>query len=237
MSAPRPWTVLPHGPIVELGNNLRAVEGTLPSGNLPRRMLIAKRADGRLLFYNAIPLAEGDMRSLEAFGTPSFLAVPNAFHRLDIHAFKQRYPGLQLLCPAAIRGQVQKTAPVNGDLTDFPADPLVNLVPVRGTKIGEPILVVRSTGATALGFGDLVMNIVQARGLDGLLFKLLGSIGGPRVTRIARLLMVADRAAVRAHPEELAALPDLTLLVPTHGQIIDHRAPEVLRGIALALSR
>jgi hypothetical protein len=79
------------------------------------------------------------------------------------------------------------------------------------------------------------MNLTEAKGLDGLLFKLLGSVGGPRVTRIARLLMVTNRADVRAHLEELAALPGLTCLVPSHGEIVDQDPAAVLRRVATAL--
>jgi len=235
MKAPRPWTVLPHGPVVELGINLRTVEGRLPSGNVPRRMSIARRSDGRLAFYNAIPLAEPEMQAIEAFGTPSFLVVPNGLHRLDIHAFKERYPGLQVLCARAVRPQVEKNVAVDGDTADFPEDPDVQLVTMRGTKTDEPVLVVKSGEAVALGFGDLIMNLVHLKGLDGLLFKLLGSVGGPRVTVIGRLMVVADRAAVRAHLEELAALPGLAFLVPSHGEVVERDAAAVLRRIAATL--
>jgi hypothetical protein len=235
MRRPRPWTVLPHGPLVELGPALLAVEARLPSGHVPRRMLVARRSDGDLAFYNAIPLAEQEMRAVDSFGRPGFLIVPSGLHRLDLHAFKERYPALQILCPAPIRAQVEKAVPIDGDLALFPADPAVALVPVRGTKTEEPVLVVRGDGSTALGFGDLVMNLVELGGLDGLLFKLLGSVGGPRVTPIAKRFIVRDRAAVRQHLEELAELPGLALLVPTHGEIVSRDAAGVLRKIAAEL--
>ncbi len=233
MKSPRPWTVLPHGPFVALGSNLKAVEGHLPSGHVPRRMMVARRADGRLLFFNAVPLAEPAMRELEAFGSPSFLVVPNGFHRLDIHAFKERYPGVLVLCPTAVREAVAAKVTVGGSIADFPDDPIVRLVPARGTKIGEPILFVRGEdGSTAVGFGDRVMNLPSVAGFDGFLFKLLGSVGGPRVTAIARMLMLSDRSALREHLLELAGLPGLRYLVPTHGEIVSEDASGVLRKVA-----
>src|SRR6266702_2370426 len=96
---PRPWTVLPHGPLEKLEPNLWAVEGTIrmPAGELSRRMCIARLGDGRLLLMNGVPLREEAMREVEAFGKPSFLLVPNGYHRLGIAAFKQRYPQLRVL--------------------------------------------------------------------------------------------------------------------------------------------
>jgi len=139
-----------------------AVEGTLPRGSIPRRMLIARRSDGRLVFYNAIPLDEEEMRSLEAFGKPSFLVVPNGFHRLDIHGIQGALPRNAALCALwRFARRFATAAAVNGDVTDLPQDPNVSLIPVHGTKIGEPVLVVKSDGTTAIGFGDLLMNLTE----------------------------------------------------------------------------
>ena len=114
MSAPRPWTVVAHDPIEQHEDNLWSVASALPSGSLRRRMAIGKLADARLVFYNAVPLREPEMKAIEAWGTPAFLIVPNAFHRLDIHAFKTRYPAMKLLCPAPAAPGVRKVAAVDG---------------------------------------------------------------------------------------------------------------------------
>jgi hypothetical protein len=233
---PRPWTVLPHGPVVSLAANLRSVEGTLPTGHVPRRMAVARRSDGRLIFYNAIPLDPEEMAALEAWGTPSFLLVPNPFHRLDLHAFKERYPGIQVLCTASIRAQVSKVVAVGGDLGNLPPDPDIEAVVARGTQEREVLLRVRSGGETSLCFSDLVMNLKHLAGFDGFLLGLLGSVGGPRVTRIAKMVLVKDRAAVRAHLDELASIPGLARLIPSHGDVIEADAAGVLRGIAAKLA-
>lgn len=235
MSFPRPWTVLPHGPVVSHAANLRSVEGTLPTGHVPRRMAVARRSDGRLIFYNAIPLDPEEMAALEAWGTPSFLLVPNPFHRLDLHAFKERYPGILVLCPDAIRAQVSKAVAVNGNLGDLPADPDIEAIVARGTKDREVLLRVRSESGTSLCLADLVMNLKHLAGFDGFVLGLLGSVGGPRVTAIAKMVLVKDRAAVRAHLEELASIPGLARLIPSHGEVIDSDAAGVLRGVAAKL--
>src|SRR5258706_8421016 len=92
------WTVLDHAPIEKLTENAWSVSGVMPGGN-QRRMTIARRSDGKLVIHNAIALGDAEMKELEAFGRPSYLVVPNGFHRQDAIIYKQRYPELVVLCP------------------------------------------------------------------------------------------------------------------------------------------
>src|SRR6266567_4702633 len=108
MAKPRPWTVLPHEPLEKLEDNLWTVAGRLPHGGMNRRMSVVRLAGGRLVLHNAAPLAEPAMRELEAFGAPTVLVVPNGFHRLDVHAWKERYPRLCVVCPPESRLRVSK---------------------------------------------------------------------------------------------------------------------------------
>src|SRR5262245_31205316 len=121
--APRPWIVLPHGPLEHLEENLRCVEGRVPSLPFGRRMSIIKRADGSLLFHNAVPLEEPLMKELEQWGEPKVLVIPNGFHRLDVHAFKARYPGMRAICPAPTHDRVAEKVQVDGHLESLAADP------------------------------------------------------------------------------------------------------------------
>src|SRR5690349_21746025 len=114
MANPRPWTVLPHEPFEKLEDNLWTVAGRLPHGSMNRRMSAVRLGDGRLVLHNAVPLAEPAMRELEAFGTPSLLVVPNGFHRLDVHAWKERYPRLTVVCPPPSRLRVARAVAVDG---------------------------------------------------------------------------------------------------------------------------
>ncbi|HYQ80929.1 MAG TPA: hypothetical protein VEP68_05475 [Anaeromyxobacteraceae bacterium] len=230
--APRPWTVLRHDPIVELEPNLWAVESDLPLGPVRRRMSVVRRADGGLLFHNAIPLAEEWMRRLEAFGRPAVLVVPNGLHRLDIHAFKARYPRLRVHCPAEAHRRVAAVIPVDGHWDDLPPDPDVRADPLPGSRFGEAALVVRSGERVSLLFGDTVMNLPRLPGLQGLVWHLLGSTCRPRVTPVTRLLSVSDPHRLSAHLAGLADLPGLTRLVVSHGTIVEEDAPGALRAVA-----
>jgi hypothetical protein len=239
MAAPRPWTVLPHGPLEKLEENLWAVTGALPRGPLGRRMAVVRLGDGRLVFHNGVPLAPPAMAELEAWGRPAFLVVPNRFHRLDVHAWKARYPDLRLVCPAVARPHVAKVAEVDGDLSALPADPRLQAIPLAGMKMQEAPLLVRSgpSRRATLVFGDVLFNVAHQPGAGGLLLRLVGSSGGPRVTPIGRLFAVRDRRALAADLERLAATPDLVRLLPSHGDDVTSDAPGVLRGVARDLAR
>jgi hypothetical protein len=232
MRAPRPWTVLSHGPIERLEENLRAVEAALPRGAVRRRMSIVRLADGQLVFLNAVPLEPGAMAELERWGEPAFLVVPNRLHRLDLHAWKARYPRCAIVCPRPAAPHVAAIVAVDGDLDALPRDRALRSEALDGTRSAEPVLAVTSGSRTSLLFGDAVMNLPHLPGLEGLLLRLIGSTGGPRVTLPARVIQVADRRALAAHLARLAETPGLARLVPSHGAIVDDDAAGVLRAVA-----
>jgi len=124
---------------------------------------------------------------------------------------------------------------VDGTLDALPPDPALEVQLLDGTRAREAALVVRGPGGASLLFGDAVMNLPHLPGVEGLLLRVLGSTGGPRVTRLARLLLVADRRALAAHLARLAAIPGLARLVPSHGAMVAERPAEVLREVAARL--
>jgi hypothetical protein len=238
MATPRPWTVLPHGPLERLEDNLWAVSGTLPRGAMNRRMAIVRLADGALVFHNAVPLEEATMREVAALGRPAFLVVPNRVHRLDAFAFKQRHPGLRVVCPARSRRDVEARVAVDGTLDALPRDPALTAIPLEGSRWGEAALLVRSASGTraTLVFADTVMNVPDSKGLSGTFLRLLGTSGGPRVTGIARLFTVGDRRALAMHLHRLADTPGLVRLTVSHGVDVTEDAPAVLRRVAAELA-
>jgi hypothetical protein len=239
MSSPRPWTVLPHGPVEPLAEGLWTVEGDLPYAGLKRRMTIVRLPEGGLAFHNAIPLREADLALVERHGRPALLLVPNGNHRLDVHAWKERFPRLTVLCPAAARERVATAVRVDGTFEEHAAlrahDALA-AIPLDGSKSGEAAIRVRTGTEVSLLFGDTVFNVPHQPGIAGLLLRLVGSSGGARVTRIGRLLTVRDPRALAAHLERLAATPGLARLVPSHGDVVRHGAPETLRAVARRLA-
>jgi hypothetical protein len=236
MKTPRPWTVLPHGPLERLEENLHVVQGEVPGiPGLRRRMAIVRRADGTLLFFNAVPVGEETLDRIRGLGTPGMLVVPQQLHMLDAHAFRERL-AVRVYAPAVARDAVAQRVAVDGAFEDIPSDPTVSIVTAAGVRTGEGIGVVRSGRGTSLLVADMVLNVPNGPGFQGLLFRLLGMTGnGPRLPLPVRLRVVRDRRALRARLEELAGIPGLTRIVTSHGGIVDRDPAGVLRGIAASL--
>jgi hypothetical protein len=235
MRASHDHTVLAHGPIEQLEENLFRVEGSVSRMALKRVMAVVRLADGGLLIHSAVALEGSAMAQLEALGTPAVLVVPNRFHRMDAAFYKQRYPQLRVLCPHAARTQVQRRVAVDGDCTSL-SDPNVSLEYIEGTNEAEAVMIVRSPGGVSLVFTDLIFNMPHQPGLQGWVVKhIFGSSGGPRVSRLGKLAIVKDAAAVRVHLERLAKIPGLRRVLVAHHETIAEDAAGTLRAVAAAL--
>jgi hypothetical protein len=214
------WEALPHGPLEKLAENLWRVSGSLPRMTLRRTMTIARLGDGGLVIHSAIALDDETMKKIEALGAPAYLIVPGAFHRKDAPAYKQRYPGVTVLAPRGARDKVVKVIPLDGTLEDFPKDHAIRFEPIAGIGDTEGAMLVRSADGITIVLGDVVFNMDRKRDLLGFLFTTaLGSAPGPRVSRLAKALMVKDGAALRADLERLAATPGLVRLIVAHEKV------------------
>lgn len=214
------WKVLRHEPIVELAENLWWVRGDVPGMSLKRVMTVARLPDGRLIVHNAIALDEREMRRLEEWGTPSFLVVPSALHRLDAPAYKARYPQLRVFAPSGALKAVSDVLPVDGTFEDFAASADVCLETLAGVAAAEGAMIVRSSDGTTVVLNDALFNMDRKKDVLGfLLTTLMGSAPGPRVSRLARLFLVKDREALRREFERFASLPDLVRLIVAHEKV------------------
>jgi hypothetical protein len=216
----RPWTVLEHSPIEELAPNVWEVAGTVPGLAIGRHMTAIKLSDGSLVIHNAVCLREEEQRRLEAWGPIRYVIVPNGWHRLDAPAYAERYADAKVLCPNAARARVEKAVRVDGNFELLPNDPALSVETLSGSRSQEAVFIARSGARTTLVFNDTVMNLNKLPGFMGWVYDLMGSTGGPKVTPLMRMLSVNDRGALRAHLARLAALPELTHVVPGHGALI-----------------
>jgi hypothetical protein len=230
------WTVLPHSKIEKLEDNLWRVEGSLPGGGPPRVMTVAKLADGRLVIHGAIALDDEEMKELEAFGTPSFLIVPNGGHRLDAPAYKKRYPTMTVISPPASKAKVEQVVKVDDTMGNF-GDTSVTYEPLEGTVEGA--LLVRSGGGVTLVLNDAVMHMAPGsiKGFGGFVSGMLGFFGNePKVVPLAKMMVYKDKKAARAHLERLADTPGLSRVIVSHGKVISSEpAAAIKRAVSTAL--
>lgn len=228
------WSVSPHGPLVQLEDNLWRVEQALPQ-TLPRVMTVVRMSDGRLIVHSAIALDEASMKRLEQAGEVAFLVVPNGGHRRDARIFKDRYPSARVVTPRGAQKRVEEVVPVDLTYEQFPGDDTVQFETLDGVGEQEGAVIVRSGAATTVVLNDAIFNMPHQPGALGFALRLLGSSGGPRVTRVGKLAFVKDKDAFRRHLERLAARPGLRRVIVSHVDVIEQAPAEALRRAAAAL--
>ena len=231
------WKVLPHGKPTYIGKNLLTVTGDvhMPLMDLSRRMTVVRLHDGRLAIYSAIALDEDEMVALEAWGTPAFLIVPGDRHRLDAKIWKDRYPAMQVVAPQGARVKVEELLKVDTISPDF-KDPELEFMVVPGTRGHEAALMARSGEGCTLILNDLVGNIRDSKGFGGWVLRVAGFAGDkPNIPFVVKMAMVDDTQALRLQLIEWAAMPSLTRIIVSHGDIIEDNPRKALRNLAESL--
>ena len=232
------WKVLPHGRLTKIEDNMLTVIGDIPMpvGDIKRRMTVVRLRDGRLVIFSAVALEEDEMHSLEDFGAPAFLIVPNSHHRLDAKIWKDRYPTIQVITPEGAREQVENVAPVASTFADFD-DPDVKLTIVAGTSSREAAMEIRSPNGTTLILNDVVSNIRDTVGFGGWLLRMMGFAGDePQVPVPVKFSMIDDKAALACQMRSWAELPSLKRIIVSHGSTIEDNPQGTLRELAASLS-
>ena len=221
---PRPWTVLSHAPLEKLQANLWSVESALPKSPIRRRMGYVIQEGG--LFPH--------LTEIEASGTPAFAMAGNGFHRLDLAAYRVRYPQLKILAPPATVKRVSKITHVDGWLDLLPQDSAVRIEALAGTY--EGVCVCTAGGQATLAFpGDLLANQNPLPGIGGLLARFFGFVGDLRVPRLMKWIGLKDKRALREHLLRLADTPGLQRIFTCHGPVISVDPNGALRRAALAI--
>lgn len=215
------WKVLPHGPLDQLTDSLWHLEGDVPRLPLGRHMVVMRRADGSLLIHNAIACDDETMAAIDALGPVAVIVVPSAFHRIDGGRFAERYPTARVLTPAAGAAKVKKRMRVDGDIMELVDDGVVKAVALPGVRKEVMLLHTDRDGHQTAVFNDILFNLPRSLpGVLGLVARLVGALGGPKVTPGDRLLLVQDKARLRDFFLELAANEMLVRVVPGHGALI-----------------
>jgi hypothetical protein len=220
----RPWTVVPHGALEKIDENLWTVCSAIPGApGSSRRMCIVKRSDGDLLFFHAIPLEDVALAEVLAWGRPAQLVVGHDLHAIDAHGFREKL-GVRVYGPKQRAQQLRQRV-----------EPAFVLHSLAGMRTGEPAVVVKSGGGRRVNvlFCDAIMNI--PRESASLFLRLGGFVGGAKVPPLTKILFVNNKRALRNHLAQLADLPYLERLVPCHGDIVEQDAARTLRAAAAKL--
>jgi len=232
------WRPARHGALTALADGLWTVDAELDALPIGRRMTIARLADGGLAVHSAVACDDATMAAIDRLGPVSFIVVPSGFHRLDAPRYAARYPQARVVTMPASRGRVADRVAVAGDYGLLPTGAGFGFQPLAGLP-AEAVFIHRAAdGGETLIFNDGLMNLpASIPGFKGWVVKLLGSTGGPKVTRTARIGLVKDKRAYADHLRQLAARPDLARIVPGHGAVIVDDAAGALRIAADGLHR
>jgi hypothetical protein len=232
------WTVLPHGKLTKIDDDVLTVTGTLhmPLGDYPRRMTVVRLSDGRLVIYSAIALDEREMHALESYGTPAFLIVPGDIHRLDAKIWRDRYPNLLVVTPPGAREKVEQAVHVDATDVDF-ADPFVRFVAVPGTEGHEAALLIERPSGATLVVNDLIWNLDDRPGFGGWIMKVAGFTGTTaHIPPLVDFKLIKDKPALRAQLEAWSRVEGLERIVVSHGDIVTREPRAVLHRLAESLA-
>lgn len=230
------WTVLAHDAPVEIGEHVWMVQGALPNMGLSRTMVVVALDDGGLVLHSPIAMDEAGMAWLAERGEVRWLVAPNGFHRLDTPRYKVRFPDARVVCPSGSRGKVEAKVVVDHTYADVPLGGRVEFVHLDGVREAEGVMIVHDPKGTVLVFNDVLFNVHDATGLFALIYgRWMGNFGKPKVTSLARLSLVKDRPALRAHFERLSEIEGLATVIPGHGRPITSDPAHALRMVAASL--
>lgn len=234
------WVVHPHGPLTEIATGVWTVEGSIkmPLGRFPRRMTVVVLESGDLAVWSAISLSPEAMARIDQLGPVRFLIVPNAGHRLDVRAWKRRYPDARVIAPTGARKVVEEAVPVD-TTANVLGDETVGLDRVRGFTDDEFAMVIERADGTTLVLNDILASVRDPHGLGANIMAWLFGFGvdRPRVSRLIRWKYVEDGAELAAQFREWAAIPDLRRIVVSHVDVIEKEPKAVLARAARDFQR
>ena len=194
------------------------------------------RLQAGLVVHSAIAASDAVMGEIDALGPVRFIVVPSASHKLDAPFYKHRYPEALVLTPEEGRRIVETRVAVDGDYSLLPAQPRLSWELLDGVP-GEGVFVYRaSNGSITLVFNDALMNLPdRLPGFGGWLTGVIGSTGGPKVTKTAHHFIVKDKGAYAQHLLRLAETEELHRIIVGHGAFITEQPGQVLREVAQTL--
>lgn len=199
-------------------------------------MTILRDSSGDLTVHSAVACDEAVMRQIDALGPVRTIVVPNQGHKIDAPRYAARYPEAKVVTPRACVGKVKKAVAVQGVLDEVEGDTRLCVEMLEGAPFEGVLVHTDASGAVSLVFNDALMNLPSTLpGFKGWLLGVLGSTGGPKVTKIAKSMLVRDQAALGRHLLRLSELPGLARAIPGHGAVIEGDVSGTLRRVASTL--
>ncbi|HUQ04425.1 MAG TPA: hypothetical protein VM261_18120 [Kofleriaceae bacterium] len=213
------------------------MDATLEMLPIGRRMVILRMGNGSLAVHSAVCCNPETLASIEALGPVRWIIVPSGHHRMDAPAWKARFPDARVVAMPDSQKRVGQVVAVDGDYGALPVGGVtwqaLDGVPSEGVFLHRA-----PDGAVTAIFNDAFMNLpASLPGFKGWVVKMMGSTGGPKVTRTAKYFIVKNRPAYAAHLRRLADTPGLARVIPGHGDVVASDAAAALHRAADGLHK
>jgi hypothetical protein len=156
---------------------------------------------------------------------------------MDAPFYKQRYPAMKQLAPAASMQEIGRTVALDGSVEDVLPSLGIKLHAAPGTKMVEFVYEFPIPGGGRALIANDVFGSAHAADDTRLLGRLIVShIAVPGhhlgIPRIYRWRFITDIAAVRSFAGNLATIRDLRLITVSHGDPVTTAPADALRSLA-----
>jgi len=231
--------VLPHSPLQEIKTSNGRLWMVTGDFKPPRNMVVYKLKDGGLLLHSVVAMREEDQQKMEALGTPRVMIVPHGFHRLDAGVYKQRYPNIRVLCPASCRNAVEEVVKVDGTVEEELLSQYgVNFLKPAGLRsyareLAYEVELDNAGNSKALIICDMLFNLEASK--STWFARMMGSTTDgvqPRVSRLGKLVFVADTHLLKEWWKFVAQIPNLNIVCVAHGEPVVGNIAEKLHHVA-----
>lgn len=194
------------------------------------RTVAAPLQNGGWLFLSpggslAGPLPE----AMAAQGAPELLLLPNGYHHMGIDAWIQAFPSVKVCGAEAARKRAMGQHP-GVEIRDLTLVKQrlashVKLLEMPGNRIGEVWLAFQSEQGISWAIGDAFFNIpkMPKNPVQRLIFRLLGSAPGLRMSQLFKWGAIQQRAAVRQWLEAQLDTDHPVRMVPNHGEVLEDK--------------
>jgi hypothetical protein len=231
-----PHRIYPCDPPEAIADGVWRIRGNL-SYPLHRNMVIIRLANGELVLHSVIAMEDAGLRALEALGTPAYAIVPSLIHVMDAPFYKERYPAMKQLAPAASMAEIGRTVALDGSVEDILPSLGFTLHRVPGSKMVEFVYQFPLPGGGCGLMANDIFGSAHAADETKLLGRLIVShIAVPGhhlgIPRIYRWRFITDLAQVRSFAGGLARIPDLRLITVSHGDPVTTDPATALRLVA-----
>lgn len=195
---------------------------------LPTRMTVARLSGGGLWVHSPVLLDEPTRAALDALGAVAHLVAPNPFHFLFLEPYSQAYPAAGLHLAPGLRERRPELPPAR-TLGDHPPAAWAGEIDqaVLDGRFREVVFLHRASRTLILT--DLAFHVLSADGrAQEWFFRLNGAWRRLAPSRIARLTVLRDRAAVRALLRRVLDW-DFDRVVVAHGDVLESGGRAAIR--------